>query len=221
MDFLNSQHLTTQDGYVHLFRRPGEFAYSALLSDLDGATESGIIIVSGDGAPEGKGTQHNVSFHWDTAARRFMPRESDLKLTIRPNDFLVFQFDVAVPGQPPCFILVRGKESVEGDSRSLQTHDVFTHFFLTPGEYAYRLGEARYRISVADHRSMPEREYQEQAKRPLVIAVNGSDVSVPHGRIVAGQTVIWAIERGENVHIEGIRGGPNRPRDGGQDTTAQ
>jgi hypothetical protein len=32
--------------------------------------------------------------------------------------------------------------------------------------------------------------------------VNGNDVSVPHGRIVAGQSVIWAIERGENVHIE-------------------
>jgi len=162
MDFLNSRHLTPQDGYAHPFRQQGEFAYSALLSDLNGATESGIIVVSGDGVPEGKGTQYDIVFHWDTAARRFMPRESNMKLTIRPNDFVVFQFDAAVPGQPPCFILIQGKESVEGDSRRLKTYDAFTHFFLNPGEYAYRLGDATYRISVADHRSMSEQEHQKK-----------------------------------------------------------
>jgi hypothetical protein len=147
MDFLNSRYLTPQDGYTHPFRQPGEFAYSALLFDLRRATESGIIIVSGERVPEGQGTQYDIVFQWDTAARRFIPRESDMKLTIRPNDFVMFQFDAAVPGQPPCFILVHGKESVEGDSRRLKTHDLFTHFFLSPGEYAYRVGEATYRIS--------------------------------------------------------------------------
>lgn len=202
MDFLNSRYLTPQDGYAHPFRQPGEFAYSALLSDPKEATESGIIIVSGDGVPEGQGTQYDIVFQWDTAARRFIPRETDKKLTIRPNDFIMFQFDAAVPGQPPCFILVQGKEAVEGDSRRLKTHDLFTHFFLSPGEYAYRLGDANYRISVANHRSMLEQEHQRQTEQPLVVMVNGNDVSVPHGRIVAGQSVIWAVERGEDVHIE-------------------
>jgi len=212
MDFLNSRHLTPQDGYAHPFRQPGEFAYSALLSDLKEATESGTIIVSGDGVPEGQGTQYDVVFHWNPASRRFIPRESDMKLTIRPNDFVMFQFNAAVPGQPPCFILVQGKESVEGDSRRLKTHDAFTHFFLSPGEYAYRLGEATYRISVVDHRSMSEQEHQRQTEQPLVILVNGNGVSVPHVRIVAGQTVIWAVERGENVHVEGLIGEANNPR---------
>jgi hypothetical protein len=202
MDFLNSRHLTAQDGYVHPFRQPGEFAYSALLSELRGATESGIIIVGGEGVPEGTGTQYDIAFHWDPATRRFMPRESDTKLTIQPNDFVMFQFDAAVPGQPPCFILVHGKESVEGDSRRLKTHDAFTHFFLSPGEYAYRLGETTYRVSVTDHRSMSEQQHQRQTEEPLVIVVNGNEVSVPHARIVAGQSVIWAVEQGENVQIE-------------------
>lgn len=218
MDFLNSRHLTAQDGYAHPFHQPGEFAYSALLSDAKGATESGIIIVSGEGAPEGKGRQYDIVFHWDATARQFIPRESDMKLMLRPNDFVVFQFDAAVPGQPPCFILVQGKEAVEGDSRRLKTHDAFTHFFLTAGEYAYRLGEATYRISVADHRSMSEQEHQAQTKRPLVIMVNGNNVNVPHGRIVAGQSAIWAIERGENVHIEAIKGEPEQPLRGGRRT---
>jgi hypothetical protein len=133
-----------------------------------------------------------------------MPREPDTKLTIQPNDFVMFQFDAGVPGQPPCFILVQGNESIEGDSRRLKTHDAFTHFFLSPGEYVYRLGEATYRISVADHRSMSEQQHQRQTEEPLVIMVNGNDVRVPHARIVAGQSVIWAVERGENVQIESV-----------------
>jgi hypothetical protein len=206
MDFLNSRHLTPQDGFAHPFPHPGEFAYSARISDSDEATRAGIIIVSGEGLPEGKGKQHDVRFRWDAAARRFMPREADMKLTIRPNDFVMFQFGAGIAGQPPCFILVQGKESVEADSRHLKTHDAFTHFFLNPGEYAYRLGEATYRISVADHRRMSEQEHRKQAQQPLVIMVNGNQASVPHGRIVAGQSAIWAIERAESVHIEGIRG---------------
>jgi hypothetical protein len=218
MDFLNSRHLTPQDGYAHPFSDPGEFAYSALLFDLNETTESGIIIVSGEGVPEGKGTQYDIMFHWDTAARRFVPREPDRKVMIRPNDFVVFQFDASVPGQPPCFILIRGQESIEGDSRQLKTHDAFMHFFLSPGEYAYRLGEVTYQISVADHRLISEQEHQNQAKLPLVIMVNGNNISVPHGRIVAGQSVIWAIERAENVHIEALTDKTTKTRDAPQHT---
>jgi hypothetical protein len=221
MDFLNSQHLTPQDGYAHPFPKPGEFTYSALISDMNQPAASGTIIVAGQGVPEGKGKQYDIVFHWDPGARRFIPRESDIKLTLQPNDFVVFHFEAAVPGQPPCFILIRGKEAVEGDSRRLKTHDAFTHFFLNPGEYAYRLGKTTYRISVADHRSMSEEEHQRQVQQPLVIMVNGTDVKVPHGRMVAGQSAIWAIERGESVHIESIVGEPKQPSGDGQPTAAR
>lgn len=203
MDFLNSRHLTAQDGYARPFRQPGQFTYSALVSELS-ETNSGLIVVAGEGVQEGKGRQYDIVFHWDTATRRFVPRESDTRVTIRPNDFVVFHFAAAVPGQPPCFILVHGEKSVEGDSRHLKTHDVFTHFFLNPGEYAYRLGSKAYRISVADHRPLPEQEHHKQVRQPLVIMVNGDGVNVPHGRLVAGQSAIWAMERAENVHIEAI-----------------
>jgi hypothetical protein len=67
---------------------------------------------------------------------------------------------------------------------------------------------------------MPEQEHQRQTQQPLVIMVNGSSVSIPHGRIVAGQSVIWAVERGENLHIEGLRGKTDNRRGDGQYTTA-
>jgi hypothetical protein len=202
MDFLNSQHLTTQDGYAHPFSQPGEFTYGALLAGTCDATDTGKIIVSGEKVPEGEGTQYNIVFHWDIAARQFRTNSSREKLEIRPNDFVVFHFSAAVPGQPPCSIRIWGKDSVEGDSRHLRTHDAFSHFFLEPGEYAYRLGEGVYRISVGDHRSMEEEEHEQQVRRPLVIMVNGPHVSVTHGHMVAGQSAIWAMEHAENAHIE-------------------
>src|SRR5271156_5173392 len=100
MDPLNSTRLTTQDGFVHPFRREGEFRYSAPAFDFGEPVESGIIVVGGEPAALGKGTQYDVVFHWDSNLQRFVSRESDGKLNLRPNDFVVFHFDVAVPGQP-------------------------------------------------------------------------------------------------------------------------
>jgi len=206
MDTLNSQHLTPQDGYIHVFRRPGEFTYSAPVLEYDGGFQTGRIVVAGDPAPEGKGQQHDVVLSWDIEARQFASRDSDAATTIRPNDFVVFHFGVAVHGQPPCFILIRQQDKIEADSRRLKTHDVFTHFFFRPGEYSYRLGKSRYQISVADHRSISEKESKKQSKSPLMITVRGNDVSVPHGRIVAGQSAVWFIEQGEGIHIDGTLG---------------
>jgi hypothetical protein len=204
MDLLNSLRLTPQDGFAHPFRRPGEFTYSAPVFDFGEPVQSGIIVVGGEPVPQGKGTQHDVVLHWDRTTLRFVPRESDARLTLRPNDFVVFHFDVAVPGQPPCFILVRERETVEADSRRLKTHEVFTHFFFTPGEYGYRLGGATYRISVADHRSTSETEQRRQPARPLVITVNGRKVDLQQAKVVAGHSAIWVIEQGEGLHIEGF-----------------
>jgi hypothetical protein len=217
MDFLNSQHLTAQDGYAHPFTRAGEFTYSALQPGARAPFVTGTITVAGAGVAEGKGKQYDVVLRWDAAARRFTPGESGAKLTLRPNDFIMFHFDTAVPGQPPCFVVIRSKDSVEGDSRSLKTHDAFVHFFLNPGEYAYRLADATYRISVADHRSMSEDEHQRQVRKPLVIMINGGRASVSHARLVAGQSAIWAVEKGESIRIEGsLAGEPNtKPGDEG------
>jgi hypothetical protein len=51
--------------------------------------------------------------------------------------------------------------------------------------------------------------------------VNGADVKVPHARLVAGQSAIWAIERGENMYIESIAAEPKQPHDKGQRHSAQ
>jgi hypothetical protein len=205
MDFLNSQYLTAQDGYAHIFPQEGTFTYYVLVSDCNEASKSGVIKVEGPKVTDSDGTQYDVVLAWDSSKKRFSPRETDLDLTIRPNDFVMFQFSAAVVGQPPCFILLRGDDAVEGDSRKLKTNEVFTHFFLNPGKYAYRLGSATYQVDVADHKSISRKEHEDQMKKPLAIVIDGNTVSVPHGHLFAGQSAIWAVSDGKNVHIEKTR----------------
>src|SRR5947209_14937086 len=78
MDFLNSQHLTSQNGFVHLFHDAGDFTYFASVSDYV-QCKPGIITVQKAGTAVGKGMQHEVVFHWDKSARAFVPREEDMR----------------------------------------------------------------------------------------------------------------------------------------------
>jgi hypothetical protein len=204
MDALNSRRLTAQDGFAHPFQKAGEFTFSALASHADRGETTGIIIVSGEGAPDGRGKQFDVLLRWDAAALCFVAATPETRLELRPNDFVMFQFGTALPGQPSCAISVRQQDRVECDSRAMRTHDAFIHFFMQPGEYAYTLGDRRYRISVADHRTMPESEHQRQAAQPVVILVNGHNASVPHAHVVAGQSVVWAMEQADGVQIVGL-----------------
>src|ERR1700688_1018246 len=86
----------------------------------------------------------------DKSARAFVPREEDLKKSIQQNDFVMFHFCRAEPGQPTCFILGQHGDKVEFDSRRLRTQQAFTHFFLTAGEHSYHMGRGSYRVSVTD-----------------------------------------------------------------------
>jgi hypothetical protein len=202
MDLLNSKRLTTHDGYLHPFREAGTFTYAALLSDLEARTAAGTIVVSAECNPAGKGAQHEVIFHWDAQQRRYLPREEDLHKQIKANDFVVFQFDAAVPGQPPCFVLIETGGEAAADSRRLRRHEAFSHFFLKAGDYAWRIGKASHHLRVVDHRELSAEDATRRWGTPLLIMVNGETKGPRKDEIAAGQSVIWAVESGENVSIE-------------------
>jgi len=212
MDFLNSKHLTSQDGYIHAFRETGTFTYSAELGDFNQTslyrtdhdrTGFGTIVVAASKTVVGNGSQHDIVFHWDPAVRRYLPRDEDKQKTIQQNDFIVFHFDQAVPGQPPSFIVGRDEYKAVFDSRKLQTHDAFTHFFLSPGTYTYRVGRKNYRLDVADHRQLSaDDQARKSTEPPTVIFFAGDDLRQQNVKITAGQTVIWAVEKGADISVE-------------------
>lgn len=211
MDFLNSQQLTPNDGYIHPFREAGTFSYSAPVHDFDRAEAVGIIIVSGTPRPEGEGEQRDIVLRWVPGERRYAPRDEDRKIEIAPNDFIVVGFGDAVPGAPPCSLTVRAgdgsqDDKVVADSRRLGRHDAFSHVFMTPGDYAYQVGRAEGHLSVVDHRKFSDEEQQKRAREPLVVMVGGRQIEPARTEIIAGMTVVWAVKSGENLAIVGGRG---------------
>jgi len=111
-----------------------------------------------------------------------------------------------VLGQPPAFIVIQSDRRTVADSRRLGRHDAFTHFFLKPGDYSFVVGHTPCRLRVTDHREFSTEEQEKRAQEPLLIIVNGNEPSVKDAKIIAGQTVVWAIESGENVYIETTAG---------------
>ena len=206
MDALDSRHLTPQDGFAHPFAREGAFSYSVCVGGFRSGAPTGAITVSGAPAAPGKGEQYDIVLRSDAECRRFVPCEANASTVLHPNDFVMFQFESAVLGQPSCSILVESEGAVECDSRLLKTHDVFIHYFLQPGEYTYKLSDSSYILSVADHRAMTEDEHNAQIRRPLIVHVKGADVDIADGSLVVGQSAIWAIDESDGVCIELVAG---------------
>ncbi len=208
MDFLNSQQLTYQDGYLHVFREPGDYEYRILFlpPGFEGSeTERRYVIqVRDNGSSAGKGKQQDVVLRWDANLHSYQPDPE--RVTISRHDFVLWRVETSTPTAPPYSIRGESSSGVEFDSRALRKHDVFTHMFMLPGEYRYLVnGRAEGVVTVRDHRSLSSESYMEQAsKAPLVHIADGRPN--PHSlEIVAGQTVLWFLEEGERVTIEARR----------------
>lgn len=204
MDFLNSQQLTYQDGYMHVFREPGDYEYRILFlpPGFEGSeTERTYAIhVSENGSSAGKGKQQDVVLRWDGILHQYQPDPESV--TVSVHDFVLWRVETSTPAAPPYSI--RGESSSKGgfDSRALRQHDVFTHLFMLPGEYRYMVnGRVEGVVTVRDHRTLSNKSHTEHAsKAPLVHIVDGRPN--PNAlEIFAGQTVVWFVEEGEHVTI--------------------
>lgn len=204
MDLLNSQHLTYQNGYLHVFRHPGTYTYRCTIlpqgfGGQPGSTYS--IEVTDTGHPAGKGTQYEIVMRWDGKERAYHPEPAQLKIGV--NDFVLWRVETQEAGIPPYGILgMTEKEEVAFDSRSLATHDVFTHLFMAPGEYRIAVnGKAAGRIQVRDHRELEPEVYDRHLKSAVLVRILGGKLEPESAKIVAGQTVLWFVEDGKNVTI--------------------
>jgi len=204
MDFLNSQHLTFQDGYLHVFRQAGTYTYRILVASQPTESRQGdspyVIEVADAGRTEGNGEQHDVVLRWDAQANTYYPEPS--RLSIGVNDFVLWRVESQVAGIPPYSILGESKGKDAFDSRSLGQHDVFTHAFMSPGRYVVNINQkAAGRISVRDHREVEVAAYDKQLLNALVVRVAGGNTEPASGDITAGQTVLWYVEKGDRVAI--------------------
>jgi plastocyanin len=204
MDFLNSQLLTYQDGYLHVFRAPGVYEYRILF--LPPGYENSepdtryTINVSMNGSATGKGSQHDVVLHWNADQHAYLPDPESV--TAHVNDYVLWHVETDTLAAPPYGIRGESNTGTEFDSRDMGQHDVLTHMFLLPGEYHYRVNnQSEGVVRVESHKNLQYEVHAERAsKAPLVHIVRG----IPNPRsleIVTGQTVVWFVEEGEHVTV--------------------
>lgn len=215
MDFLDSRYLTHLDGYLHVFRQPGHYAYRLghLPAEYD-ADESGRrfrIEVTEQGRAPGKGQQHSVTLRWDPRARAYEPHPAEL--AIAANDFVIWSIDAsATPGAPPVTVdgvrMASPKAGPEGrfaiafDSRTLELHDIFTHLFMQPGRYIYRVNQrAEASVTVLDHRRVEPEAATRALQSATVVRIVDGRPNPAAFEIVAGHTVVWFVEEGGSVAI--------------------
>ena len=204
MDFLNSQQLTYQDGYLHVFRTPGVYEYRLLFlppsyenSERDNRYTINVVE---NGGEAGKGSQHDVVLHWNASQHTYLPDPESV--TVHVNDYVLWHVETDTPAAPPYGIRGESTTGMVFDSRGMGRHDVFTHMFMLPGEYHYRVNnQSEGSVLVQDHKDLSYEVHAERAsKAPLVHIARGS-LNPRSIEIVAGQTVIWFVEEGEQVTI--------------------
>jgi plastocyanin len=204
MELFNSQLLTHANGYLHVFRKPGTYEYRIhlLLPEFEaGEGHSRYLIEVGEAGKSGKGRQHSVRLFWD-AERRSYSAEPE-KLSIAANDYVMWHNESNLPGIPPFSVRGQTQAGEVFDSRQMSLHDVFTHLFMSPGEYPYQIsGKAGGMVSVRDHRQLEVAAYEKQLGSAALVRIKSGKPTPKEVEIYAGQTVVWVVETGENVVIQ-------------------
>jgi hypothetical protein len=200
MDIVNSRQLTSQDGFLQLFSHAGEYRYTLTVTPegIRTAHESEFhLTVKSGKTKQGGGTQHDVKVHWD--GKCYVPTPGRLEISV--NDYVIWHCE-RMAGSPP--FAVRGQgEGGSFSSSSMSATCAYTHYFLTPGDVKYQVsGKGSYTIRVADHRKV--KDYAKRAADAPVVIVRGSEASPRDLDIVAGQTVIWAVEEGSGISIASV-----------------
>jgi len=204
MDILNSQQLTYLDGYLHAFREPGIYTYRVLFlprgyegSEPDSAY---TIEVGREGNEPGSGKQHDITLRWDASKRAYQPEPAQLSLGV--NDYVLWHVTTTTVAIPPYSIRGAAEDRPAFDSRAMGQHDVFTHFFMTSGDYTYTIsGRVEGRISVHDHREVDPSEYQKRTTEAPVVRIIQGKPEPERLEVFTGQTVVWVVEEGEQVTI--------------------
>jgi plastocyanin len=214
MDSIDSRHLTNHDGFLQLFTEDDVFQYhvTAAPRGLTPQHEPAFELeVKPGGSKKGAGTQHRVAVAWDPVNGHYVADPP--RLEIAQNDFVMWHCDRMV-GTPPYRVSGKGRKG-DFDSTALGPNAVFTHFFLQPGSYDYQVnGRGAFGVEVLDHRALPSNDYLKRAAVAPVVQIKKGKPDPARIEVVAGQTVVWAVENERDVVIAAKPPRRTKPRSG-------
>jgi hypothetical protein len=132
MDYLNSQNLTSLDGYYHVF--------SAVDSWTWGIGSVGSFQINVVSPPLKTPQPHDIVLQFDPGTQTYVISPTNQSLTINQNDYILWYCDSSSGPSPPFAVLGSSKGGDSFNSRSLGDDDAYSHLFMLPGTYQYVIG---------------------------------------------------------------------------------
>jgi plastocyanin len=203
MDTLDSRLLSTTDCFGRRFARAGAYMY-----ELSGIPEPCRpfrpddrfeVEVGGPEAKEGQGRQHDVAVRFEGG--RFVADPPQLRIS--PGDVVLW--NAPDPGTPPYAVHGEGEQGFS--SAAMSGECVYSHAFGVAGEYEWRTadgGGLRGRVVVSDMDLSDPGECERWTaalEEGTVVMIDGDRADPDDVRILTGQTVFWAIVRGDGITI--------------------
>jgi plastocyanin len=198
---LDSRFIRLGNCFAYRFSVPGTFAYalspiaSSLAAHHGEPPAQAVIVTEGHGADQ---RQHYVKV--SLADKTLTARPAELRVTA--GDLVVWSADQSVTFG----FRVRGRIGDEViDSASLRTESIFTHAFRLPGSYEWAdangsglHGQVRVSMPAAE---VAHEEWLDRLQQGTLVHVRGDRAEPEMVDIVAGQTVVWAVEDAPGVSI--------------------
>jgi plastocyanin len=207
MNTLDSRFIKLGDCFAHRFSAPGTFAYalspipSSFAAHHDEPPAQAVIVTGRDDDEAAAQRQHHVNVSTVDGQLRATPAQ----LRVRAGDLVVWSGDRSVTFG----FRVRGRIGDEGiDSASLHTESVYTHAFGLAGTYEWAdangsglRGEVRVSMPEA---AKGQEEWLSRLSQGTLVHVRGDRAEPGSVDIIAGQTVVWAVEDAPGVSITDV-----------------
>jgi plastocyanin len=196
---LDSRSIGVGDAFGQRFMRPGTYRYNVVRAGLGDMADSWPYVIEvGEADKSSTMEQHNIVVDTESSSWR-VDRE---KISIREGDLVVW----ACPNQSSHGFEVRGDKQFFGSGR-MTNECGYSHAFGLPGEYHWvdaHGGEASGVVRVSEVQPKNGDELARWRKR----VAQGTLVLIAEGKaepsevnIVVGQTVFFAIVKGEGITI--------------------
>jgi plastocyanin len=215
MNTLDSRFLRLGDCFAQKFSKAGTYRYivtSGAGSCLS-AEEGEYTIVVGAG-PAGKGkakgktqsqnSQQNVLVHLQDGKLVAEPAE----IHIKAGDTVIWHTpDAATPG----FAVIGQSEQGKFNSGALAVEAVYSHAFGSAGTYCWvdaNGGSVQGEIVVEPMKVKHQddcRKWLDSLSKATLIKVAGKKAEPARVKILAGQTVFWAVEKASGISITDSR----------------
>jgi plastocyanin len=209
MNSLDSRLLQHGDTFAQKFSRAGQYNYDFGLPGL-GQLEKGkgrfTIDVKESADKNREPQQHFVLVRQEQGSRTLeaSPRE----LSLEAGDVVLWS---AAESTVPGFSVVGQAEKDSFSSAALTREAVYTHAFGNAGVFAWEDAKDRRiagKVTVKDAETKTKDEmerYRGQLAEGVVVVISGGKVSPSDVNIIVGQTVFFAVEKGEGISITDTR----------------